>query len=240
MFMQSVQRARRYWRSYRTNEILVWALCAFLPIFVAADETEPREAIVLIGASYARSWPVDSIAGQQVLNRGIGGNQSFEMLARFRSDALAANPGSIVIWGFINDIFRSEPERMEQTLDRIKSSFEQMYEQAAAEGVEVILATEVTIREPKGVLNFLAGFVGQLLNRPSYQAYINDHVLATNAWLKDFAKQRELILLDFQSVLSDSNGRRRAEYAADDGSHLSESAYRALSDYTDARTNIPR
>ncbi len=36
--------------------------------------------IVLLGASYAAGWNLDGIAGLTVINRGVGGQQSWDML----------------------------------------------------------------------------------------------------------------------------------------------------------------
>ena len=78
--------------------------------------------IVILGASYVKAWPVDSVAGMQVVNKGINGEQSFEMLERFREDVLAFKPTAVIIWGFINDIHRNQRDRIEATMARVKES----------------------------------------------------------------------------------------------------------------------
>jgi lysophospholipase L1-like esterase len=199
------------------------------------ESVEGEQLLVVIGASYARAWPIESIGGRRVVNRGINGNQSFEMLARFQEDVLDLKPSTVIIWGFINDIFRSEPDNIDQTLERIRLSMAAMYERAASQGIDVIFATEVTIREPKGIVNMFAGIVGRLFGKTSYQSYINDLVVATNHRLKSFAEEHDVLVLDFAAVLADDDGRRQSRYAVDDGSHLSDSAYAALSAYATER-----
>lgn len=205
----------------------------------ALDSTALNDdVIVLIGASYARSWPVVSLGGKRVVNRGISGNQTFEMLARFEDDVLAVEPEQVIIWGFINNIFRSEPDDLERALERVHENFESMYSLATDHGIDVVLATEVTIREPRGLVNLLAGITGRLLGKTSYQSYINRHVTETNRRLREFAARHEVTILDFEALLSGGQTQRHSAYAADDGSHLSEAAYDALTRYTNEQLVI--
>ena len=215
------------------------ALILFLPLSSVAVETR-EECItdregngwVIIGASYAKDWPIESIAGEKTINKGIGGNQSFEMEARFDSDVLELQPRAVLIWGFINDVFRSTPEEMERAKSRIKGSYRNMIEKSNGEGIYVVVATEVTLREPGGLKNWIAGVLGSLTGKESYQAGINSHVFEINSWLREYAQSSGVPILDFQHVLAGSDGWRRQEFAAPDGSHLSIAAYDELSRYT--------
>ena len=65
----------------------------------------------------------------------------------------------------------------------------------------------------------------------SYQDYVNGHVLKTNRWLRQFAAEEGVLLLDFQPALSDGASRRRKAFAIDDGSHISEAGYQVLTKY---------
>lgn len=105
------------------------------------------KTIVVIGASYAGGWdPGRPIAGYRMVTRGVSGEQSSQILARFKTDALALKPDAVIIWGFINDVFRSDPARIDRTLARIRESLPAMVESARKAGVVPILATEVTVR----------------------------------------------------------------------------------------------
>jgi lysophospholipase L1-like esterase len=68
------------------------------------------------------------------LNKGISGNNTTQMLARFSTDILAnANSGEyVVIWGGINDLAQDVP------LATIQSNLQSMYTQAKAAGLIVI------------------------------------------------------------------------------------------------------
>jgi uncharacterized SAM-binding protein YcdF (DUF218 family)/lysophospholipase L1-like esterase len=195
---------------------------------MAAPPTFPQGPIVIIGASYAKGW-TPSIPGRRVINKGVNGQQSWEVEARFASDALAEQPRAVVIWGFINDIFRSQRPQTDATIARIHSSFRAMVAAARAQGVEPILATEVTITHPNTWKDSATATIGWLLGRASYQDYINGHVSTINEWLRDYARQEGLLLLDLQAALADANGRRQRAFAADDGSHISALGYDAIS-----------
>jgi uncharacterized SAM-binding protein YcdF (DUF218 family)/lysophospholipase L1-like esterase len=188
--------------------------------------------VVILGASYAAGWKLASLDGVPVVNAGVAGQQSFEMLARFEPDVVAARPRAVLLWGFINDIFRADD--MAQSLARMLKSYAEMTAHARARGIEPIIATEVTIRPPKTFAETMMSILGPLLGRPSYQDRVNGYVMEGNQWLRDLARREGLLLLDLQGTLDAADGRRRREFATDDGSHISSEGYEALTSY--ART----
>ena len=194
--------------------------------------------VIIIGASYAASWPIDTLAGHPVVNKGIDGNQSFEMVERFDRDVFSEKPDKILIWGFINDIFRADMNELDATKDRVRSGYKEMVEAAEVQGIEVILATEVSISEPAGFKNWAAGVIGGMLGKTSYQDMINGHVHEVNVWLKDYAESEGIQVLDFEILLAGSDGKRKSEFASDDGSHLTSAAYEAMTAYTKDVLNV--
>lgn len=205
------------------------------------NEMRDEPKIIVLGASYAMAWAPPQIAQWKVLNRGIGGNQSFEMLARFESDVIEAEPEAVLLWGFINDIYRADPGELAKVKEQVLHNYKQMIEHATREGIEVVLATEVSIRQPKGFKNQVAAFVGDLLGKTSYQQTINRHVADVNASLTQYAQANGIILLDFNTALADESGQRHIQFASEDGSHLSEAAYEKLTEYTnDALSRFPK
>ncbi len=215
--------------------LLSGAISIALPAVTMAQEVSSAcsdssgRTLVIIGASYAKDWPIRSLDRYEVINMGVGGDTSSQMLTRFENDVLAQSPCGVIIWGFINDIFRSPPSEMKQTKETIKTNFQQMVEMATGVGVRVYMATEVSIRPESGVLNWIRGLIGRARGRLSYQAQINHHVEDVNDWLRIYAAENDLVLLDFYSVLAGEAGSRKEEFASDDGSHLSVKAYDALS-----------
>jgi uncharacterized SAM-binding protein YcdF (DUF218 family)/lysophospholipase L1-like esterase len=187
--------------------------------------------IVLLGASYPEGWQLGEIAGVKVVNRGVGGEQSFEMLARFDSDVVAEEPRAVILWGFINDVFHA-PADTEPALQRVRESFGEMIARARQNGIVPVLATELTIRAPSGTrLEPLWNIIGTLRGKESYQDRINSHVLGLNKWIVETAKREQLLVLEFQAVLSEPNGQRRPAFAQPDGSHISQQGYDMLTSY---------
>jgi lysophospholipase L1-like esterase len=214
---------------------------AFLPrlflLFAAASVSaaSPPASLVIIGASYAADWQRPNLPGYSVVNRGVGGEETHQVRARFERDLIAAKPDAVLIWGHINNIHRAPGGDMNAAKERIKGDVRDMVAMARARGITVMLATEVTLSEAVGFGNRLAAFVGRIRGKTSYAAKINDQVRDVNAWLRGYAKQEGLRLLDFEKALDDGEGFRDTDYTRDDGSHISPEGYAALTAYTRAQ-----
>lgn len=236
-----------YWPRWKSHHFhMVAALVAgFLTVADGPAAQEGKEGgalmaeqktIVVIGASYAGGWNLEKpLAGFRFINKGIGGQQSFEMLSRFEADVVALKPNAVIIWGFINDVFRSDRGQIEQTLTRTQESLGTMIRMAKEAGITPILATEVTVRSRDEWRETLAGWASYLLGKTSYQDYVNSHVVRINRWLRETAARDGILLLDFEAALSNDRGVRRMEFAQPDGSHISQRGYEALSQLTEAR-----
>lgn len=214
------------------------AACGMLVVAIpdagAGDSKEKsiqQKTIVVIGASYARSWPVTTLGGLAVSNKGAGGEQTHEMLARFDRDVIAAKPRAVLIWGFINDIFRSEPEELKAKLVRSRENIRSMVDKARSKGIAVILATEVILPASTGWTVWL----GKLRGKQSYREYINRHVIEMNQWIRALAMEKKLVILDFEKALADQDGSRKREFTTEDGTHLSDKAYDTLTRYAQDR-----
>lgn len=218
-----------------------------MEVEVAGSEGETKmdkveagsKTIVLIGASYAGGWPSEMpVAGYRIVNKGVNGQQSSEMLARFENDVIALKPEAVIIWGFINDVFRSDRSDIDRTLRRTRESILAMMELARKAGITPILATEVTIRGKAGWSEPLEAMFGKFLGKSSYQDYINGHVIETNRWIRDLATREGLLLLDLETVLADRQRIRRKEFSQPDGSHISLEGYDAVRRYSEDRIKI--
>lgn len=194
------------------------------------------KTIVVVGASYVESWSLNRlIAGYRMINRGVHGEQSFEMLARFRQDVIALKPEAVIVWGFNNDVHRSDRARIDQTLRRTRESFSAMVQLAKQAGIIPILATEIFIRGPDEWLEGFKIWIGTILEKDSYQDYVNRHVAEINCWIRDAATREGVMLLDLEAVFADQQGLRRKETAKPDGRHISQRGYDALTHYIEDR-----
>lgn len=154
------------------------------------------------------------------------------MLARFDTDVVAGKPAYVIIWGFANDILRADPSVIDAKLAETRNNIQEMVARARTNGIVPILATVPTIRGPKEFKEVLNGFLlGTLLQIPSYQDYVNEKIEQVNVWIRGFAGEAHLNLLDLKPLLDDEDGYRKEMYAEPDGTHISEAGYQILTAY---------
>jgi lysophospholipase L1-like esterase len=71
----------------------------------------------------------------RVLNRGVNGERTDQIRARFERDVAAAHPAAVVILGGVNDVYQGLPaSRVEEQLDA-------MYSRALGAGIALVAAT---------------------------------------------------------------------------------------------------
>jgi lysophospholipase L1-like esterase len=214
-------------------------LCAFLSTATVAQPSgEPLQAtapdhrtLVILGASYANGWGTPALPGyDRVINRGIGGDETGGMLARFPTDVAAVKPAAVLIWGHVNNITRSPPENLENAKKAAREHYASMLSQARAAGIEPIVATEVPWTETGGYLATLYGWYAALVGKTSYATRVSRHVHEVNEHLKALCKRENCRVLDFEAVFAKDDGTRKPEYARD-ASHISPAGYDALTAY---------
>ena len=194
--------------------------------------------IVVFGASYAKDWPIAEIAGLEVVNAGVGGNETRDMLERYERDVLARAPRYVLIWGFVNDYTRMPAEKHPQVAALIEQRITQMVDLAAARNVRVVLATEVTMPAATSWSGAVLASIYGALGRKGYADRINTQVMNSNRWLQKFAADRQLPVLDLQSALAPEGFYRERRYSLPDGSHLTSAAYAALNLYVDTQKDL--
>ena len=202
---------------------------------VPVSQANNSPVLVIVGASYAASWNQPELPGYKVVNRGKGGEETFNVLARFDRDVVAAKPAAVLIWGHINNIHRAPGGDYAAAQERIKSDYRAMVAKARGAGIEPILATEVTLSEAVGLKNRLAAFVGKLRGKTGHAAKINAPVRAVNDWLREYARTEKIRLLDIEKLMDDGDGFRDTDYTGDDGTHISEEGYAALTKFAQER-----
>lgn len=203
---------------------------------VSNDPNSATRTLVILGASYAESWKTPPLPGYRVVNRGIGGEQTGQMRARFERDVVSARPSAVLIWGHINNITQSDivgapPERIEAVKKAVREDYLAMLKAARAAGIEVILATEIPMAESDGLVNQARGLLGRLMGKPSYYSQVNVHVRDLNTFVRQLAAREQLRLLDFEKVFAPDGGARKSEYAQPDRSHVTPAGYQALTQY---------
>jgi len=71
----------------------------------------------------------------RILNRGVNGERSDHIAARFDRDVLAARPDVVVIIAGVNDIYQGRPA------DHVTGQLRLMYERARGAGIRVVAGT---------------------------------------------------------------------------------------------------
>jgi len=202
---------------------------------VFAQPAMNTKHLVIIGASYAAEWENPNLPGYTVTNKGIGGQESSDLRARFESDVLALKPNTVMIWGHYNDIVRASADKMPAAKQKAQDNYRWMTEQARAAGIEVILLTELTIPIPDTFKENATAWVAGLLGKRDYRSQKNEQIKAVNVWLREYARAQKIKLIDLETALDSGNGTRKVEYTRDDNSHVSPAGYQTITSYVTAQ-----
>lgn len=139
------------------------------------------------------------------INQGINGNTTSDMLKRFDRAVIKHNPSHVIIMGGINDVM------WQDSFDRITLNLKTMAEKAKKEGINVILGTPTGVDDPK---------IEILLTR-------------IRNWIKNYALQNDISVIDFAAAFFDSNGAVRCDLLLADGGHPTKEGYKAIFDQID-------
>lgn len=182
---------------------------------LAAGRAEP-ERVVFMGDSITQSWLFGDPAlfGPAVVNRGISGQTTPQMLLRFRADVLGLRPVAVHIMAGVNDIAGNTGPT---TIEDIEGNIASMVELAKAHGVTVILATVL----PAATFNWAP----QL--KPA------DAVAKLNVWIRAYAAEQGLVLADYFPAMATPEGAMKPELTLD-GVHPNKAGYAVLAPMTRA------
>ncbi len=80
-------------------------------------------------------WMMKAHPEWKVLNRGVNGERSDQILSRFERDVLAERPSVVIVLAGVNDIYEG------RTIDSVKRNVEAMYALAERSGIVPVAAT---------------------------------------------------------------------------------------------------
>ena len=166
--------------------------------------------VVFMGDSITQIWGVDDpdFFSGGIVNRGIGGQTTPQMLVRFQADVVALKPQLVHIMAGTNDVAgNTGPSSAEDYKNNIKA----MVTLAKASGIKVILAS----------IPPAATFTWKPALKPAGQ------IVELNAWLKAYAKVEKLGFVDYHSALATPDGALRPELTFD-GVHPNHAAYQVM------------
>ena len=165
--------------------------------------------IVLMGNSITEFWMETHpafFAQNHLVGRGISGQVSSQMLARYRQDVINLAPRIVVINCGTNDIAENNgPYDEDITMDNIKS----MTELAMAHGIQVMLSSVLPCN--------------QFCWNPSVKNVV-DKIKHINMRIADYATSLDLPYIDYYSKMVTRDGALR-EDCTDDGVHPNATGY---------------
>lgn len=196
--------ASPYVRQYDWN-----FLCRYQAENRALDPAQPVAA-VFIGDSITEGWKrLDpAFFGPAVLDRGISGQTSPQMLVRFYPDVVALHPRVVHIMAGTNDIAGNTGPT---SPDAFRNNIRAMTDLARANGIVAVI----------GSILPTARFDWAPEMQPAAQ------VRELNVWLKQFAADNGLIYADYWTALAGPNGELPAAYSSD-GVHPNAAGYAVM------------
>jgi lysophospholipase L1-like esterase len=187
----------------------------------AANAGIPAPDLVMIGDSLTEIWGLATpdLFGPSIVNRGIGGQTSPQILLRFMPDVVDLNPRRVHILCGTNDIAGNTGPSVPEDFQR---NIRAMADIAQANGIGVLLAS----------IPPAASMFWQPAAEPG------EWIPTLNAWLRAFAASRGFAYLDYHSALTDGAGALQDHYSAD-GVHVTRAAYRVMRDILEAALQSP-
>lgn len=136
----------------------------------------------------------------QIINRGINGNTTSDMLERFDRHVIQAHPTHLILMGGINDVAAQEP------FDVIVLNLQTMVEKAVDNRISVVIGTPTAV------------------DYPHWERSLE----RLREWIHQFSEPRELEVIDFHLAFYDQQGQLRREFLLPDGGHPTRSGYQAM------------
>jgi len=147
-------------------------------------------------------------ANKSYINRGIGGQVTAQMLARFQQDVVELKPSVVVILGGINDIAENDgPITLEEIFNNIIS----MVKLAQANNIQVVVSSVLPANN----------FPWRPAIKPA------EKVIALNAMLQSYCRSNNIVYADYYSkMVNDEKGLDRT--LAYDGVHPTLAGYKMM------------
>ncbi len=177
-----------------------------------AGQKGPR--VVFMGDSLTEGWRLNEyFSGKDFVNRGISGQITSQMLARFMQDVVELKPQAVVIWAGTNDIARGvDPAVIQRNLSA-------MCDLADHYKIKVVLASITPVTDHHKAVN------------PAFERTIQrppTAIIAMNGWIQKLAATRGYSYADYYQATLSTDTRLSANLT-DDGLHFNADGYRIIS-----------
>lgn len=182
----------------------------------SAEKTQ-QPVIVFYGDSRAASWTApDQIKNATIINRGIGGQTTAQVLGRFQQHVTSLKPKLILIQVGVNDLKAIPlfPEQKEAIIRNCKTNIGQIVKKSLDTGAKVVVTTIF----PLGML--------PVERKPFWSDDVANAINDVNNYIKTLASDR-VIVFDSSQVLANSQGIVDPKYSQD-FLHINSEGYAAL------------
>lgn len=162
---------------------------------------------VMIGDSITEFWltRAPGLFAGGIVDRGIAGQTSPQILLRFYQDVVRVRPRVVHIMCGTNDVAgNTGPNSPDDYANAVLA----MIDLARANGIAVVIGSIL----PAGAFNWRPGY------RPAAQ------IIALNTWLRAIAAQRGLVYADYHTAMAPPDGAMRPGLS-DDGVHPNAAGY---------------
>jgi lysophospholipase L1-like esterase len=172
---------------------------------------KPR--VVFYGDSITDAWRLNEYyPDRDFINRGISGQTTFQMLARFKADVIRLKPDAVIILAGTNDISRGI------ALPAIEDNLSMMAALADANHIKVLLSTVLPV-------NDVHKKDDPTFERTRLRPTSAIHQL--NVWIESFCSEKSYAFVNYFSEMSDASGLLKPDLA-DDGLHPNSTGYRIM------------
>jgi lysophospholipase L1-like esterase len=184
-------------------------LCRYKPDNVRVSQGQ-RPRAVFMGDSITEGWMAGdpSLFSQGVVDRGISGQTSPQMLLRFYQDVIALRPTVVHIMAGTNDLAANTgPSSPEDYKNNIRA----MVDLAQANNIKVVLASILPADR----------FPWRTDLQPA------DQIRQLNTWLRQFAAERKVVFADYYTEMATPTGATKPALS-NDGVHPNSDGYAAM------------
>lgn len=166
----------------------------------------PKKATVFLGNSITErgNWS-ELLPGQNIMNRGIGGDNTFGVLARL-DGVVKAVPKKVFLLIGINDLSRSLPQEV------ILHNYDRIIQYISSHSPK----TEIYVQS---VLP-----LNEALTTPAYLKNKKDSILQLNIGIQQIAEKYKLTYINLHEIFADARGDLKQELTVD-GIHVKPAAY---------------
>ncbi len=185
-------------------------LCRYAAQNAALVASGAKVRVVFMGDSITDNWIGADAAlfTGGLIDRGISGQTTPQMLVRFRADVLALKPRAVHIMAGTNDIAGNTGAA---TIETVQGNIMTIAELARAHGIKVILAS----------IPPAATFPWSPAMKPAPQ------IVAFNTWLRGYAAKNGFTYVDYHAALAGPDGGMKPGYATD-GVHPTPQGYAVM------------